>query len=444
MFYKPSRYNVITRDFDDNIIIANVLEKSFAKLTGDNREDILCVLQRDTIDENINIQYPYLKEKHFIVNKEIDEMAIANLRYNQLIYSNDILDITIIPTDACNFNCIYCYQEDRVYEFMDKKNAEIILKYIEKNCHYYKKVAINWFGGEPLLMKDLIIWFMERANFICKKVGVPLTGGMSTNGYDLDMETFSQFIKNKLTYFQITIDGTEETHNRQRPHKTNADSYKKIISNLDVIDKKIKNYYKISIRINITKSIFNDLENVLKEFQKFSNNNKFRIHWQLVRDYGGEKIHNLENEVLEDQEQFNEFIDIATKYNIASLYEIYFNFGAGLCSACRDHSLLIDHKANIHKCTLAIYDKAATENKIGAIDKNGELLIDDYKNAAWLLRNEPKESCKDCACYPLCFNAVCPYTRKFKNKDICYSEKDRLQYYLRDMSKRQLIKTYIV
>lgn len=293
-------------------------------------------------------------------------------------------------------------------------------------------------------MKDLIIWFMTQANDICKKAEVPLTSGMSTNGYDLDIETFSNFIKNKLMYFQITIDGTEETHNHQRPHKTNKDSYKKIMSNLNDIYEKVKGYYKISIRINITKTILDHMDQVLKDMNKFTENNKFRIHWQLVRDYGGEKVHHIENEMLEDQNEFNKFIDKATQYNIASLYEVYFNVGAGLCSACKNHAMLIDHNANIHKCTLAIYDKGAEDNQIGTIDSKGNLIIDDAKASRWLIRDALKESCKECACYPICFHANCPFTRKFKNTDICYSEKMRLPYYLRDMSKRNLIKTYNV
>jgi uncharacterized protein len=442
MQFKPSKYNIITRDFNGDLIIANVLENRQAKIIGNKREEISIILKSKIITESESGKYPFLYENHFIVEEYIDEMAVADLKYNNLIYSNNALDITIIPTDDCNFNCSYCYQENRNYEYMSKETAERILLFLRKNCRYYKKIAINWFGGEPLLMKDLIIWFMEQANSICKKAGIPLTSGMSTNGYDLDPNTFSQLIKNKLVYFQITIDGTEDTHNMQRPHKNNSDSYRRIINNLTAIHNTIDNYYRINIRINITKSILELMDITLNELQEFSNNNRFRIHWQLVRDYGGERVHNIENDMLDDQNQFNDFIDQATKHNIASLHEIYFGLGAGLCAACRNHSMIIDQNGNIHKCTLAIYDAAAEDNLIGSINSNGNLLIDNSKNAIWILRDNLKESCKDCSCYPLCFNACCPFTRKYKNKDICYSEKNRLSYYLRDMSERNLIKIF--
>lgn len=139
MYYKLSKYNIITRDFNNDIIIANTLNNTFAKYNGENREKVYNIMQCRHIDSEELSLYPSLYENHFVIDASVDELFVADLKYYQLVYSNDTLDITIIPTDACNFNCIYCYQEDRIYEYMDRSIAEKILLYLKKTVDIIKK-----------------------------------------------------------------------------------------------------------------------------------------------------------------------------------------------------------------------------------------------------------------------------------------------------------------
>lgn len=438
MYYKPSKYNLFTRDSENNILLANTLENKFVKITGENQEDIFNILNKDVVGEEIE-KYPFLKKYNFVVKESIDERKIADLKYNECVYSNNLLELTIIPTDACNFRCRYCYQEERINHVMTKETANRILLFIKKKCRSYKGITINWFGGEPLLEKEFVVWFMKEAGEICKKAKVPLTGSMSTNGYLLDEKCFNELIKCKVLYFQITVDGTQESHNFLRPHITHDNSYQKILSNLKSISRNIRGYYKINVRINMTKSIEKALDSVIENFRFFADNNKFRIHWQYVRDFGGEQVHELEQEMVTNFGGVDQFIDVATENGIASLHEIYFGVGAGLCSACKSHSFILDQNGCIFKCTLAMYDENATDNCIGFIDGKGSMIIEEYKNACWILKGREAEKCENCFCYPICFHKVCPYLRRYKKEDGCFSEKNRLKYFLRDMSKRNLI-----
>ncbi len=441
MYYKPSKYNLITRDSENNILLANTLENKFVKITGNNRENIFQILGANRVEESVCEKYPFLKESNFLVEESVDEKKVADIKYNELVYSNNLLELTIIPTDACNFRCRYCYQEERINNVMTKETANRILLFLKRNCRFYKGVNINWFGGEPLLEKEFVIWFMKEAGKICKEAKVPLTGSMSTNGYLLDEECFKALVKCKVIYFQITVDGTKESHNFQRPHVTDVDSYQKIVDNLKVISLNVKGYYKITIRINITKSIEKYIDNVIENFKIFSNNDKFRIHWQFVRDFGGEQVHALKDEMVTDFGDINRYIDYATDNGIASLHEIYFGVGAGLCAACKNHSFILDQEGKVFKCTLAMYDNSAIDNCIGLIDEKGNMLIDNAKNANWILKETSADKCENCFCYPICFHKTCPYVRIYKNEDGCFSEKNRLIYFLRDMSRRNLIDT---
>ena len=439
MYYKPSKYNLLTYDIDNNILVVNTLENKFVKIIGNNKEYISDLLKRQKNEKKEIEKYSFLYKNHFVIKETVEEKKIADLRYHELVYSNNILELTIIPTDACNFRCQYCYQEERDNYTMTEATADKILLFIKKNCRFYKGVNISWFGGEPLLEKEFIIWFMKKAQKICRENKVPLTAAMSTNGYLLDWKCFQELVKCRVIYFQITIDGIQDSHNFQRPHMTNSDSYQRIIDNLKNINQNAKGFYKIIVRMNITKSIEKYLNTVIESFKFFSNNSKFRIHWQFVRDFGGTQIDGFRNEIITNFDEVNCFIDAASKNGIASLYEIYFGIGAGLCSACKNHSFIINQDAKVFKCTLAIYDDKVQDNCVGFIDDRGNLIIEENKNANWILRETISDKCEDCFCYPICFHKSCPYSRRYKKQDGCFSEKKRLAYFLRDMSRRNLI-----
>lgn len=63
----------------------------------------------------------------------------------------EYLNILVMPTDACNMNCIYCFHKSSYNEEgrMDLKTVE---KLLSITTPYYKGVNFLWHGGEPLLM----------------------------------------------------------------------------------------------------------------------------------------------------------------------------------------------------------------------------------------------------------------------------------------------------
>ncbi len=436
MKYKASMYNIMTENFDGCLLMANLLQTRFAKIKKEQKEEVKAELNKEVISLEFIQKYPYLLENKFIVPDDYNEYEIALLRYNEMVYSNDVLEITIIPTDACNFKCIYCYQEERDNKFMQAETKEAILKYLEKNAKKYKSVCIGWFGGEPLLMKELIVDFMVRANKICKKCNVPLVGKITTNGYELDIETFRKFISNKLIHFQITIDGSRENHNTQRPHKMYDDSYDKIMNNLKIIAQNETGYYRIALRINISHSILQNMDEYLEEMTTFAGNSRFAIHWQYIKDFGGEQVKKIEGNMIEGVKAYEEFIDKATQKNLGSFAMRLFQNGMGLCEAARKNSFFIDYDANVLKCTMAIYQKENKEkNVIGHINAKGDIVLDESKEAKWLVVNDIDEECKRCKFFPLCMAAVCPYSRKIKGKRVCCMEIEELPDLLRNIDR---------
>ena len=75
------------------------------------------------------------------------------------------------------------------------------------------ELEISWFGGEPLLALDVITEISKHALDAAKTEGFTFRSGMTTNGYFLNRDRFSQCLDHKIDFFQISLDGSADDHN---------------------------------------------------------------------------------------------------------------------------------------------------------------------------------------------------------------------------------------
>jgi len=137
------------------------------------------------------------------------------------------MNYTLHLTEKCNLRCKYCYEEKGCKElsFEDIKN---IFDLAIKNND--KKPNITFFGGEPLLKKDLIYKSIEYAEKLEKENDVKFYYKMNTNGTLLDDE-FIQFAKKKVINICYSIDGDEATHNLNRQTTDGKDTFSVVHKN---------------------------------------------------------------------------------------------------------------------------------------------------------------------------------------------------------------------
>jgi uncharacterized protein len=62
----------------------------------------------------------------------------------------------LLPTEDCNFRCTYCY-EDFAIGRMSRATIEAVKKLIESRVPKLRALTIGWFGGEPLIAKDIVM-----------------------------------------------------------------------------------------------------------------------------------------------------------------------------------------------------------------------------------------------------------------------------------------------
>lgn len=120
----------------------------------------------------------------------------------------------MVITEACNLNCVYCFEHAKSCRSMDFETAKKILdrELADTNWDYYE---IQLMGGEPLLNFNLIKEIDKYIFEICNRKDVRVF--TVTNGTLMDKEKQKWFAERKhRAICGLSIDGIREAHNRSR------------------------------------------------------------------------------------------------------------------------------------------------------------------------------------------------------------------------------------
>ena len=397
--------------FNEDFFVYNSISTKIYKINKKTFE----LLKERTILDYINRTVPelikILYQKRVLVPLFENETRTVNHVILRSIYENK-LNVTIIPTQACNFRCVYCFEEHENNKMSDEIEKAVI-NYFRRNINKFETVKISWFGGEPLLEKDKIINIMSNICKTGKEQKVPVLAEITTNGYLLDIETFKNLLNCNILYYEITIDGQAQFHNKLRPLANGKATYDRIIHNLKQIQREVQNRrFKIVIRTNINS------ENALqyKEFVKelsgiLKNDTRFEFLASRVVDWGGNSVKTIKNTLFTNNESVSQYIEFTD--NQKKLYTPFAqDFSSLRCVAGKNNGFVIMPDGSVNKCakvSYSDYDRKTKElNNYGKITNTGTLIIQEEKNAQFLQLAKPLKRCKNCSWLPLCLMTSCP------------------------------------
>lgn len=348
--------------------------------------------------------------------------------FNQYIYkaiSNSFMtnhmELWICMTNTCNFKCSYCF-ENNTPVFLDDELINKTISFIQQSCPEIKKLYVHFYGGEPLLNTEKIFTLYNAIKAI---PNIKTQFDIVTNGYLLSLNIFNRLQMIEDIKFQITLDGLEETHNKRRPHKTNKDSYKTIIRNLDDIYKQYENKEKkprIAIRFNVDKENEDDFHKLYTLFHK-TYHDFFYFFSTPVQDYcnGGEQY----TTSMFTPEQYSHFI--LNNYNKYGIYEspvIERTRPDVVCGAAKKNFFCISSDGLVYKCP----------SEVGHVesafyDLRNETFVNKYSKINYYINDNPlvNETCKNCFLLFQCMGGGCAkhvfYANKYNSKHNCISLK---------------------
>lgn len=135
--------------------------------------------------------------------------------------------IMILLTEACNLNCIYCYEHYKNPRKMDFSVAKKILDKFYANTKPGDTTLIEVFGGEVFMNFELVKQIDDyvMTNYGDRKNYFETT----TNGTLIHGEIQDWLSERKDRYMiSLSLDGTREMHNKNRPFINGKGSYDSI------------------------------------------------------------------------------------------------------------------------------------------------------------------------------------------------------------------------
>lgn len=147
---------------------------------------------------------------------------------------SDIGHMNVILTNACNLSCSYCYEQHNK-DFGRFTKESLLQAYnwlLEKSQLKYKR--FQFFGGEPLIHKDLIISFLQSYHQYLSdnyyNNGQSVT--MITNGLLLDKNFCTLYFDYDFTYMLISLDTLRHEIDHRELSQDDIDKIINIVSEL--------------------------------------------------------------------------------------------------------------------------------------------------------------------------------------------------------------------
>lgn len=413
------------------LLMYNSLSKTYLK-TEKNKELVNSILDNPVKYAGNNI-YTELYKHGFITECD-DELELAEFKYHEFVYDNT-LELCIMPTEFCNFRCVYCYEKFLTGNISEENISRLII-WLEKNIKKYDKLHVSWFGGEPLLALEQIYRVSEKIIEICKINHIPYAASITTNGYLLSKNVLKKLLKYHVVSYQVTIDGDKFSHDSQRVLRGGLGTYNVIINNLYEISQNIKSgIFKIIIRNNVTLDTLSHIPNFIDDmYEKFGKDRRFGFYFRPVGKWGNKDIKVEESKMLCGFDEMYSIVLNSNKILNYSPYRAMLN--EQICFAQKRNQMIVRADGTIAKCTMLL---DSSENNIGRFTPDG-IVIDQYKVARWLgFRKVAPESCNTCHLYATCYSHTCPAKGYvLDNKKGCGYEVMGIDYVLQILNKINL------
>lgn len=192
-----------------------------------------------------------------------------------------IVSCTIDVTERCNLACKYCFTWNKTDRDLSLDMAKKIVKFFFEHCdkQSFQPYQISFWGGEPLLKFDTIVYLVEYIERVYSNFNVVFGG--TTNGILLDKEK-AKWLKEHRAKFVVSLDGCKEVHDYYRVFPDGSGSFDIIMDNLYAIKGEWPDVHlRFSLSKKLIPCLYDSIVSLYKEgFQFFSFSPVFEEKWE--------------------------------------------------------------------------------------------------------------------------------------------------------------------
>lgn len=402
---KWNKYNFIERKNNNEFFLYNcltdrimLLENEVKKLIEDNLNsmDQIALINPEL--------YHLLLNQEFIVNDSFDEVKDAINRMQKKSRDLEYFKLIINPTLSCNLRCWYCYETLQKNSTVNDKTLESILRLIKKKVesHQLKQMHIAFFGGEPLLKFNKVIWpILEFTQKLCNENRKKMVISFTTNGVLLTRKIVEKlYSANVSCFFQIPIDGNREFHNKTKKYINGKGSYDTVLDNIMY---GLSKGFVFNIRCNYTTENLHSFNEPISEFIEAA---------AICMDYGlltfdFQKVWQID-EAIEMKKTLGELEDMISLSNVKknNLNESLFEH----CYADNENSVVVNYNGDVYNCTARDFKP---EEREGFLNEEG-IIVYNEKHYRRMEARFSNQNCLSCKIFPIC--------------NICSQKKLEMQY----------------
>ena len=130
---KYSKYNILFHSKKYGFLLYNSESNSFAELEQDLYDKLLKIKHKELDIDTLDVLLlDELKNAKIFIEDDNVFNGQKKLMYYLSNFNTTRLGLAIAPTTFCNFNCSYCYEENRKPIFMSDETENDLIKFIKK------------------------------------------------------------------------------------------------------------------------------------------------------------------------------------------------------------------------------------------------------------------------------------------------------------------------
>jgi uncharacterized protein len=408
--YKPSLYNVLV-PLKEKRTLAYCGVTSALAVWDDTERKIYDLVARGGADNDealtlagndryLSVVLEELEKGHFVLDEHFDERKLADRVVNMARHDMSWATITIAPTLICNFGCDYCYQNDAArLGPMSDETARKTIEFVKKRTEGRRGMHASWYGGEPLLTADLVLFMSGELAEHCAARHVSYSSMIVTNGYFLTRQMAERLFAANITQAQVTLDGNRPIHDQRRILKGGGATFDRILEN--VAETVQVDGFSIVVRVNIDNRNKDGVEDLLLCLREagLSGRKNFSVYFAPV-DICSQECLRVVDEVM----RLDEYAEIEArlirkaidmKLACASLPPRLFS----LCAAVKPNGFVVLPNGGIHKCWHTV---SYPSMKVGDLD-DADSIEDSPLYKSWI--SDPlfaPGECEKCGVLPNC------------------------------------------